>query len=130
MAGFAFSHLFVLLIKDQPITLNSTFLIPYFSTSIVSYLVDIADDYAYRRVHMVDPSEIKIWRNILDIRRAVIPNYLLSVLLAGITIILYYNNDLRYLALALPLVISAVAIYRRFYAAYVKDRAIKIEGQV
>jgi L-asparagine transporter-like permease len=79
---------------------------------------------------MVDPSEIKIWRNILDIRSAVIPNYLLSVFLACIIIILYYSRDFRYLALALPLVISAVTIYSKFYAAYVKDRATKIDGQI
>ena len=130
MSGFAFSHLFMFLNKDQPINFNSGFLILYFSISIISYLVDIADDYAYRRVHLIDPSELKIWSNIIEIRRAVIPNYLLSVFLAGIIILLFHSNDFRYLALALPIIISAVAIYRRFYAIYVEDRATEIEGEV
>jgi hypothetical protein len=128
MAGFILNHLFSFLNKDQLIALNSDFLIPYFSASIVSYLVYIADDYACLRVHLIDQS--KIWHSIIEIRRSVTPNYLLSVFLASIIIILYYNDDLRYLALALPLIISAVAIYSKFYAAYVKDRATKINGQV
>jgi hypothetical protein len=128
MAGFAFMHLFRFLIKDQPITLNSSFLIPYFSASIISYLVDIADDYVRLRVHLIDQS--KIWHTIIEIRSAVVPNYLLSVFLDCIIIILYYSNNFRYLALALPLAISAVAIYRKFYAIYVKDRASKVEGEI
>ena len=44
--------------------------------------------------------------------------------------ILYSSNDLRYLALVLPIIISAVVIYRKFYAIYVKDRATKIEGEI
>jgi L-asparagine transporter-like permease len=128
MAGFVLSHLFRLLSKDHPIVLNSSFLIPYFLASMISYLVDIADDYSYYRVHLIDQS--KIWRNIIELRRALIPNYLLSVFLACIIIILYYSNNFRYLALALPLVISAVVIYSKFYAAYVKDRATKIDGQI
>ena len=128
MYGFAFGHLFVFLSKDQPIALNSGFLISYFSTSIISYFVEIADHYAYYRVHLTDRS--KIWRTIIEIERAVIPNYFLSVFLASIVIILYYSNNLKYLAIALPLIISAVAIYSKFYAVYIKDRATKIDGQV
>ena len=128
VTGSAFYHLFVFLSKDQPIFFDSNFLIPYFSTSIISYLIDVVDHYAHLRFHLVDRS--KIWRNVLEIERAVIPNYLLSVLLAAIIIMLYFSNNLRYVALALPLVIFAVAIYRKFYAIYVEDRATKIEGEV
>ena len=113
--------------KGQPITFSINFLIPYFSTSIISYLVVIADDYVRLRVHLIDQS--RIWHSIIEIRRVVIPNYLLSVLLAGIVIILYSSSDIRYLALTLPIIISAVAIYKKFYAIYVEDRATEIEEE-
>ena len=126
--GFVFMHLFLFLNKDHPITLDTNFLIPYFSASIISYPIYIVDDYVCRRVHMTDQS--KVWHDIIELRRAVIPNYLLSVFLAGIIIILFHTNNLRYLALALPIIISAIAIYRKFYTIYVEDRSMEIEGQV
>ena len=127
ISGFTFSHLLLFLSQDQPFSFNNSFLVPYFSTSLASYLIDIVDHYFYFRVRLIDRS--KIWHNIIEVERAVIPNYLLSVFLAAIIILLYSSSDIRYLALVLPIIIFAVAVYRRFYAIFVEDRAAKIEEE-